>query len=341
MSQSVDEQRDFVVDVFSAVLLGLFTSMAAFAAYQASLWGGNQATAYTSAINILGEANRELLRGVQDHAFDTTIWVEQLKAREAQQAAEAAEEAAEEKPGSASDTDDDNDDDDDDDALTSEQRAERLAAELAYAEDEPIARQLHKVLQSRRELVAAIKWSQEQHEKRTQLLPPQKRLELANVLVALAEKSEALDAAYEAAVTEMGLTDLDDDEVALALDKNPTGKQRLAQLEQDSLATQAAIDDEMDKLAAPMFFDSPTYVRSRESRYTSLLEKGNRTFLDGQQYNAHGDRFTLATVIYTVAMFFAGLGAVLRRFTMRVAFLGLSVLVAGGALWYMLQTPFA
>lgn len=61
----------------------------------------------------------------------------------------------------------------------------------------------------------------------------------------------------------------------------------------------------------------------------------------GQQYNAHGDRFTLTTVIYTVAMFFAGLGAVLRRHAMRVVFLGLSVLVASGALWYMLQTPFA
>jgi hypothetical protein len=197
------------------------------------------------------------------------------------------------------------------------------------------------VLQSRRELVAAIKWSQEQHERRTKLLPPQKRLALANVLVALSEKSEALDAAYDAAAMELGLEHLDDDEVALALDKNPAGKERLAQLERDSLTTQAAIDDEMDRLAAPMFFESPAYVRSRGSKYTSLLEKGNRTFLDGQQYNAHGDRFTLATVIYTVAMFFAGLGAVLRRHAMRVAFLSISVLVAGGALWYMLQTPFA
>ena len=65
------EKRDAVVDTASAVVLGLTTMLAAFGAYQAALWGGNQATAYTQAINTLGEANRELLRGVQERSFDT------------------------------------------------------------------------------------------------------------------------------------------------------------------------------------------------------------------------------------------------------------------------------
>ena len=333
MSDSGNADKDFALDVAGAALLGIFTCLAAFAAYQASLWGGNQATAYTSAINTLGAANRELLRGVQDQAFDTTVWIEHMKASDAARAAEAAEDD--------DDDEEDDDEEDDDDEPSKEERALTLAAELAYAEDEPLARQLTRVLQSRRELVAAVKWSAAQHEKRTALLPPQKRLELANRLLALFDRSEDLDEQYDAALAELGLEDADDDEIALRLEQDPAAKQRLTRLEQDSLATQAEIDGEMDKLAAPMFFESPTYIRSQENRFKTLLEQGNQTFLDGQRFNANGDRFTLATVFYAVALFFAGLGSVLRRRGIKLAFLGLSVLVASGAMAYMLTSPLA
>ncbi len=333
MSDSGTADKDFVLDVAGAALLGIFTCLAAFAAYQASLWGGNQATAYTSAINTLGAANRELLRGVQDQAFDTTVWIEHMKASDAARVAEAAEdEKADEQADEQAD---------DDDEPSKEERALTLAAELAYAEDEPLAHHLTRVLQSRRELVAAVKWSAAQHEKRTALLPPQKRLELANRLLALFDRSEDLDEQYDAALAELGLADAADDEIALRLEQDPAAKQRLTRLEQDSLATQAEIDGEMDRLAAPMFFESPTYIRSQESKFKTLLEQGNQTFLDGQQFNANGDRFTLATVFYAVALFFAGMGSVLRRRGIKLAFLGLSVLVASGAMAYMLTSPLA
>jgi hypothetical protein len=340
MSQAADDTRALAVDIVGAVLLGLFTSLAAFAAYQASLWGGNQATAYTSAINLLGEANRELLRGVQDQAFDTTVWIEQMKASDAEQ---KAEEAAEDTEGAEGDDDghDKHDKHDEHAAPSKEERAQELAAELAYAEDEAVARKLSKVLQSRRELVAAVKWSEEQHEKRTRLLAPQKRLELARTLVALFEQSDALDQEYEVVLAELGLADAGEDEYALLLAQDPAGKERLDKLERDSLAAQAAIEGEMDKLAAPMFFESPTYTRNRESKYLTLLERGNQTFLDGQRFNANGDRFALTTVFFAVALFFAGLGAVIRRMSIKLAFLGASTFVAAGALWYMLNTPFA
>lgn len=337
MSESDDDNKNFGVDVAGAALLGVFTCLAAYAAYQASLWGGNQATAYTEAINILGEANRELLRGVQDQSFDTTVWIEQMKAADAARKATAAAEAtADEAADGAAEAEED-----DEEELTREQRARQLAEELAYVEDEPIAKQLTKVMQSRRELVAAVKWSEEQHEKRTKLLPPQKRLELANALVTLFDKSEAIDEEWDGAVKELGLKEADEDELELALEKDPAAKERFAKLEQDSLATQTAIDAEMEKLAAPMFFESPTYTRSRESRVTTLLDRGNQTFLDGQRFNTISDRFTLTTVFYTVALFFAGMSAVMRQRSIKLVFLAASVLVAGGALWYMLNTPFA
>ena len=91
------ELRDYKLDVVGAIVLGITTALAAFAAYQSALWGGNQATAYTQAISTLGDANREMLKGVQERSFDTTVWIENLKAHEAKRAAEdlaAARQAA-------------------------------------------------------------------------------------------------------------------------------------------------------------------------------------------------------------------------------------------------------
>jgi hypothetical protein len=339
MSNSDDGKLEYAVDVAGAVCLGLFTALAAYAAYQAALWGGNQATAYTTAINLLGEANREMLRGVQDQAFDTTVWIENMKAAQAEKkAAEVAEAQATESPEASAAAEEEEDDGEE---LTPEQAAQELAEELAYAEDEPLAKKLHKVLQSRRELVAATKWAAEEHEKRTKKVPPAQRLELAKKLVEQFARSESIDAEYYEVLDKLGVADAEDTEIEAALAKDPAAKARIDQLEKDSLAIQAAIEAEMDKLAAPMFFESPNYVRNMEAKAAGLLAQGNKTFQDGQNFNGYGDRFTLATVFLTVSLFFAGLSPVMRHLSLKLALLAVGIVVAGGAVWYMVLTPFA
>ncbi|MCB1146373.1 MAG: hypothetical protein KDK41_04490 [Leptospiraceae bacterium] len=67
------------IDIIAAVLLGLGTVTAAFAAYQSSLWGGNCLTAYNEAVIKFGDANREYLNGSMNISFDTMIYLESLR----------------------------------------------------------------------------------------------------------------------------------------------------------------------------------------------------------------------------------------------------------------------
>ena len=67
------------LEVVATVLLGLGTILAAFAAYQSALWGGNCLTAYNQAVIKFGDANREYLNGALATSFDTMVYLEYLK----------------------------------------------------------------------------------------------------------------------------------------------------------------------------------------------------------------------------------------------------------------------
>lgn len=67
------------LELISAILLGLGTIGAAFAAYQAALWSGNTIAAYNQAIIKYGDANREYLNGSMEISFDSMVYLESLR----------------------------------------------------------------------------------------------------------------------------------------------------------------------------------------------------------------------------------------------------------------------
>lgn len=349
MADEDDDKKSEILDVAGAVLLGVTTALAAYGAYQSSLYGGNQATAYTEAINTLGEANRELLRGVNERTFDTTVWIEHMKATQpapepppapagvegeaagavpgavpaaaAPAAPAAAEEEEEEKP------------------LTKDEAAKELAEELTSVEDLTLAKKMDKLLQTRRELVAALKWADQEHEKTTKKMPKEKRLELAKVLVDLDEKMEKAYEAQYAILEKLEVAEGEDAEIEEALAKNPDAKAQMAKLEEEIAAHDKEAEKTLDKLAKPLFFESTQYSKNQERAYVELLEKGNKKFEEGGKANEIGDKFTLATVFYTVALFFAGLSPVMRRFPIKAAFFGMATAIAIAATVYMFKNP--
>ncbi|HVJ93914.1 MAG TPA: hypothetical protein VM580_29195, partial [Labilithrix sp.] len=120
--RSGNERRAFYIDLFSAILLGAATVLGAYAAYQSSLWGGNCQTAYMQGTNKLGEANREMLKSVQEQSFDAVVWMENLKAHEVAKAQEAASAHAEEE----------DEEDEHSPNLSEEQRAQAIVQQFEY-----------------------------------------------------------------------------------------------------------------------------------------------------------------------------------------------------------------
>lgn len=354
MAEEEDSKRDQIIDIASAVVLGITTAFAAYGAFQSALWGGNQATAYTAAINTLGEANRELLRGVQERSFDTTIWIEHVKASQPSPAApepEAKPETDPAAPGAAPAPTAApaaspvkpaaEEEEEEEKPQTPEERAAEIADSLTEVEDAPVAKKLDKLLATRRELTAALKWADEQHARTTKAMPKGKRLELARELVALDDKQQKIAEDQYALLEKLQVAEGTDEEIDAALAGNADVKGQMTKLDEEFDKLQQDSDKLLDKLAKPLFFESNTYSNAQERPYLELVQKGNKLFEDGQNYNKWGDNFALATVFHTVALFFAGLSAVLRRFPLKLAFLIVGTIIAIGATVYMFKQPLA
>ncbi|MBA3462719.1 MAG: hypothetical protein H0T46_22370 [Deltaproteobacteria bacterium] len=331
-------RRNAVLDVIAAVLLGLTTGLAAFGAFQSSLYGGNQATAYTEATNTLGEANRELLRGVQERSFDTVVWMEHLKAQNVEA---AAPETAAAGTGVEAVVPAKDDEKDDGPEPTTDQLAAALADELTNVDDTTYAKKVDKLLATRRDLTSALKWADEEHEKRRAALKPPQRLELAKQLIQLAIDQSKVEEQQEALVEKLGLAEVTEEEIKAAFAKSPDALAQMQKLEQQYAGYDAQAEKVLDKLAKPLFFESPGYTKSQEQAYQTLVAKGRKQFLDGQEANEIGDKFTLATVFMTVGLFFIGLSPIMRRFQMKAAFLAMGTFVAAGSTIYMFMHPLA
>jgi hypothetical protein len=339
------EKRSAILDVIAAIVLGVTTGFAAFGAYQSSLYGGNQATAYTEATNTLGDANRELLRGVQERSFDTTVWIEHMKAQQVEVAAAAAAPAdgatAPEGEGAGSAAPPVDEEDDEEPVLTKEQLAAALADELTSVDEATTAKKLEKLLATRRELTSALKWTEEEHDKRMKALKPTDRLALATQLVDIAIQQEAISDKQAEVLVKAGVTEGTEEEIEAAFAANPAALQEMQKLETEYATLDAQGEKAVDKLSKPMFFESPAYTASQEKAYKDLVAKGQATFLEGQKANEIGDKFTLATVFMTVALFFLGLSPIMRRFPMKATFLAMGSLVAAGSTVFMFMHPLA
>jgi hypothetical protein len=392
-----NDKRDYYVELAAAILLGVATVLGAYAAYQGSLWSGNCLTAYNQGTNTLGDANRELLRGVQEHSFDAVLWMENIKAKEAETQKEeaeakavetaevlaavvavqtgaeegaaeegAAEEGAAEEGEDGEEAEDDGEAEpapapklaaagaaaaataasepvaDDEDEDEDEDPAQAIIDDLLYDKDMPVAKQLQKLLNTRKNLGGAMRWADAHYAKRMAALTDKQKLELANRILAIEAEQAAAEAERTALLEKLGVEDVDDeDEVAAALEDDDATAEKVQELEARWFATQDRIDAEYDRLSKPMFFESPDYIKTQERAYTKLLDEGNKQLKDGQLYNGYGDKFTLTTVLFTVTLFFAGMSTVLRRLPIKVSFLVISTGMLIYSTFQMFTVPFA
>jgi hypothetical protein len=76
MSDAVSSKK---LEIIAALVLGIATVAAAFAAYQSSLWSGNSLTNFIKSGNMAGEANREFLKGQNEISYETMIHLTLLK----------------------------------------------------------------------------------------------------------------------------------------------------------------------------------------------------------------------------------------------------------------------
>ncbi len=333
---------DNAIDILAAILLGLATVAGAYAAFQSSLWGGNQATAYMQGTNKLGEANRELLRGVQEQAFDTTVWIEHMKAEaneaKEQAAAQAAAQKEAEKAGTAPAAAAAAADDDDEMPMD----AAGLVEALSVAEDAPIAVKLQKLMATRRDLQDANKWADTQYEKRMKAMSKEQMLTLANKVIEVEKKREQVLVKQFELLMPLGIDeDSEESEIVEALAKNEGVKKQFEALEAEWTGYQKEIEGQLDKLSKPMFFESPDYSKKRERVFNKLTEEGNKLIKEGMDANTTGDKFTLTTVLYTVALFFGGMASTLKRRPIKAAFVLMSLGMFIYSTIMLFTTPFA
>ncbi|HBL31560.1 MAG TPA: hypothetical protein DD490_32465 [Acidobacteria bacterium] len=133
------------------------------------------------------------------------------------------------------------------------------------------------------------------------------------------EEAQAVEAATteDAAADEEAAADGEEDPEAIAetaLERDLPDEVLLA-----SLGTE--LDDE--------------YIDQALAAGTKMFEDADKRFEEGRQANDNGDKFDLAVVFYTVALFFAGLGLVFKT-PMRWKFFFAGLLFFGGTTIYML-----
>ncbi len=80
------------------------------------------------------------------------------------------------------------------------------------------------------------------------------------------------------------------------------------------------------------------YIEEATAEGNKMFAEADAKFEEGRVANGNGDRFDLVGVIYTVGLFFAGLGLVFKT-NIRWTFCGLGALVVLGATLYMLTLP--
>lgn len=70
------ERRNYLIEIFAAVLLGLATVGAAYGAFQASLYDGNSLDKYSEGISKVAEASGSQLQAAQEYTLDMVTWME-------------------------------------------------------------------------------------------------------------------------------------------------------------------------------------------------------------------------------------------------------------------------
>lgn len=70
------DKRAYLIEIVTAIVLGLGTTGAAYAAYQASLYDGNSLDAYTEGLLKSSEASKKTLEAQNNFTYDMITWME-------------------------------------------------------------------------------------------------------------------------------------------------------------------------------------------------------------------------------------------------------------------------
>ncbi|MBE7437486.1 MAG: hypothetical protein HS115_03445 [Spirochaetales bacterium] len=99
---------------------------------------------------------------------------------------------------------------------------------------------------------------------------------------------------------------------------------------------------EMEKKVAYLpFLESDSYKQGKRSTGDAMTREAQVKLEEGIKANMTGDAFTLMTVYFTIALFFAGMASVLKEDRIRLGFLAGSVVVFLFAFVRMILMPFA
>ena len=153
------------------------------------------------------------------------------------------------------------------------------------------------------------------------------------------EEGEGEEAAQASGVQEAANTGADaGDETAEAVDEEEAA-------EDDDPETVAATAMERDipdevLLASLQNELDEDYIDEALAEGTQMFADADKKFEEGRAANENGDKFDLAVVFYTVALFFAGLGLVFKT-SIRWGFFGSGLIIFVGTTLFMITLPWA
>ncbi|SCW58968.1 hypothetical protein SAMN02910456_02020 [Ruminococcaceae bacterium YRB3002] len=96
-------------------------------------------------------------------------------------------------------------------------------------------------------------------------------------------------------------------------------------------------DDEGDALNSP--FADEAFCDAYFADSAKKLDEASAVLVQGQQDNANGDKFTLVTVIYSVALFLLGIVGVFKNSNNKLLVLAISVVCLVVAIVFMVTIP--
>ena len=95
----------------------------------------------------------------------------------------------------------------------------------------------------------------------------------------------------------------------------------------------------MNEQAANTPFELPEYGLAQEEESALQEATAQERTTAARDANQQGDNYVLLTVLFAVSLFFAGVSGKLNQVTNSAIALGVSILVAGGALVLMATYP--
>ena len=100
-----------------------------------------------------------------------------------------------------------------------------------------------------------------------------------------------------------------------------------------------ATDPRNNPDAPPHPFVLPEYTIGQDSIASAERERSATSWALARQYDAHGDRYVLLTVVFASVLFFAGISEKFDEDRVRIGVLVMGTILFGGAFAVMMSYP--